>query len=183
MFKWCWLTVAVIVGGALLWMVNDLRVQARLTVDSVNRNLPEILEKTRSTADTMATLSQDIKQLRELVVGDGASRDGNIVAYESEILSLIENSGGKIGVKKMLGGGLSDPVPAREWVTRERKAALWDLARSRSKADLLTRIGHSAVLKRAWYIDTGGRETTALVDWVKGNHPASRELETPADDK
>jgi hypothetical protein len=177
MFKWTCLVAALIVNGVMLWMVNDVRVHIRTSVDTVTRDLPLILDKTRDSAETMSMLSQDIKQLRELVVGDQTSRDKNIVAYETEILRLIENSGGKIGTKKMIGSGLSDPLPAREWVARERQLALWDQARSHSKSDLLNRIGRSTVMNRVWYIDTGDKSTITLVDWVKANHPPSRDLE------
>ena len=183
MFKWTCFAAALIVSGVMLWMLNDVRVHIRKSVDTVNRDLPMILDKTRDSADTMSTLSQDIKQLRELVVGDQTTRDANIVAYETEILKLIENSGGKIGTKKLIGTGLSDPVPAREWVARERKLALWDQARSSSKADLLNRIGRSTVMNRTWYIDTGDKSTKSLVDWVKANHAPSRDLENQEDNK
>ena len=177
MFKWTCLAAALIVSGVMLWMLNDVRVHIRKSVDTVNRDLPMILDKTRDSAETMSTLSQDIKQLRELVIGDQTTRDENIVAYETEILKLIENSAGKIGTKKLIGTGLSDPVPAREWVARERKLALWDQARSSSKADLLNRIGRSTVMNRTWYIDTGDKSTKTLVEWVKTNHEPSRDLE------
>ena len=177
MFKWICFAAALVLSGVMLWMVNDVRVHIRKSVDTVNRDLPQILDKTRDSADTMSLLSQDIKQLRELVVGDQTTRDENIVAYETEVLKLIENSGGKIGTKKLIGTGLSDPVPAREWVARERKLALWDQARSSSIADLLNRIGRSAVMNRVWYIDTGEKAPKSLVDWVKANHAPSRDFE------
>ena len=180
MMRWFGFGGAVVLGLILLWMVNDVRLQVRQSVDTVNRDLPEILEKIQTTTEITATLSHDIKQLRELVVGDSAPRENNMVAYEVEVLRLIENSGGRIGVKKMLGTGLTDPLPAQEWVVRERKTSLWDLARSRSKADLLDRIGHSAVLKREWFMETVGNEIVSLVDWVKQHHPSSRELEAKA---
>ncbi len=182
MFKWTCLAAALVVSGVMLWMVNDVRVHIRTSVDTVTRDLPMILDKTRDSAETMSMLSEDIKQLRELVVGDQTSRDENIVAYETEILKLIENSGGKIGTKKLIGTGLSDPVPAREWVARERKFALWDQARSSSKADLLNRIGRSS-MNRTWYIDSGEKSPTTLVDWVKANHAPSRELENAEETK
>ena len=183
MFKWTCLAAALIVSAVMLWMVNDVRFHIRTSVDTVTRDLPMILDKTRDSAETMSMLSEDIKQLRELVVGDQTSRDENIVAYETEILKLIENSGGKIGTKKLIGTGLSDPVPAREWVARERKLALWDQARSSSKADLLHRIGRSTVMNRVWYIDTGEKSPKTLVDWVKANHAPSHDLENEVDNK
>ncbi|MEI8021327.1 MAG: hypothetical protein WCH39_24175 [Schlesneria sp.] len=183
MFKWTCLAAALIVNGVMLWMLNDVRVHIRKSVDTVNRDLPMILDKTRDSAETMSELSEDIKQLRELVVGDQTSRDENIVAYETEILKLIENSSGKIGTKKLIGTGLSDPVPAREWVARERKLALWDQARSSSKADLLNRIGRSTVMNRTWYIDTGEKSPKSLIDWVKANHAPSREFENAEETK
>lgn len=180
-FKWICLAGAAVVCGLMLWMVNDVRNHVRNSVSTINRDLPMILDKTRDSAETMSALSQDVKQLRELVTGGVGKRDENIIAYEIEVLKLIEESNGSIGVKKLVGSGLSDPVPAKEWVARERKAALWDQARSTSKADLLHRIGHSALLKRAWYIDTGDQHPVQLVDWIKANHVPSRELDKPAE--
>jgi hypothetical protein len=83
----------------------------------------------------------------------------------------------------LIGTGLSDPVPAREWVARERKLALWDQARSSSKADLLNRIGRSTVMNRTWYIDTGEKSPKSLIDWVKANHAPSREFENAEETK
>ena len=170
-------------GGVLLWMINDLRLHVRRSVDTVNHDLPQILEKTHQTAENLALLSQDVKQLRELVVGDEKSRDNNLVTYETELLRAIANSGGKIGVKKTLSSGLGEAVPAKEWVVRERKTALWDLARARSKADLLDRVGHSNLLGRTWYIETASKEILPLIEWAKVNHPASRELEGKTDEQ
>lgn len=193
MFKWSCLGTGVLFGLILLWMVNDLRLEVRRSVDTVNKdlpqivdksrqvaetvhgNLPHLVDKTKATAETLATLSQDVKQLRELVVGEGGPRDSGLAAYETEVLKLVENSGGVIGVKKTLGKGLADPITAKEWIVRERKMALWDLARARSKGELLDRIGRSTVLGRVWHIQIGNLEPTPLTDWVKANHPASKE--------
>ena len=178
MFKWICFAAACLISAVLVWMVNDLRIQVRKSVVTLNEDLPQILEQARESTATMATLSKDLQQLRELVVGNTPGRESNLIAYETEVLRLIENSNGKIGFKKTLGSGLSDPVPAKEWVTRERKVALWDQARSRSKSDLLNRIGRSAVLNRVWYIDKGEKTATPLVDWVKANLPEASSEET-----
>ena len=84
MFKWICFADALVVSSVMLWMVNDVRVHIRKSVDTVNRDLPQILDKTRDSAETMSLLSQDIKQLRELVVGDQTTRDENVVAFETE---------------------------------------------------------------------------------------------------
>src|SRR5689334_21744739 len=91
MFKWICLLVIVVFLSVLVWMVNDLRLQVRQSLGSVdsaahtvNDNLPSIVERTRKTADTLgdqlpeiveriqkttevvAELSEDINQIKEL---------------------------------------------------------------------------------------------------------------------
>src|SRR4051812_11201434 len=132
MFKWICLGVAMFFLVLLSWMVNDLRLQARHSGEvvketgrTINQHLPDIVEKTRTTAETLAELSEDLRQLKELAGVAHTVRDKNLVSYATSLLDTVEASGGQIGVKKMLGGsGLKNLVPAKEWVVSARKEAL-----------------------------------------------------------
>ena len=67
MFRWVCLGVAVAFLASVLWMLNDIRVQVRLSGErirtaggSLEENLPAIVEKTRQTTET---LSQNLPQV------------------------------------------------------------------------------------------------------------------------
>ena len=196
MFKWCCLAAGVLFGLVLAWMVNDLRQEVRRSVDTVNKDLPqiveksrqvadvvhghlpELLEKTKKTSEAVSAVAEDVQQLRKLLGLPRGGRDETLVAYMDGVLEAVEQSGGTIGLKKVLGKGLDDPVPAREWVARARRTdALSALLLAGSRGDFLRGLGRSAVLKRIWYIQVGGREPVPLVDWVKANHPGSKDVE------
>ena len=201
MFKWTCLTVASIFLGVLIWLVNDVRLEirrssavvhttgqtineqlptivdkTRKTTDTVAQSLPEILEKTRTSTETLAELAEDIRQLKELAGVANTTRDKNLVAYAASVLDAIETSGGNIGLKKALGGsGLKSTLPAKEWVVAARKEALVLTLLAKSKHELLTRL---AVNKfgSPWYIQLAGQEPMTLQDWLKANHVATKEL-------
>jgi hypothetical protein len=48
--------------GDLIFLLNDLRAEFRRTGRTINQHLPEILEKTRTSTETLAQLSADIRQ-------------------------------------------------------------------------------------------------------------------------
>jgi hypothetical protein len=183
MFKWVCLGVAVFFLAELSWMINDLRLQARHSGEvvkemggTINQHLPEIVEKTRTTAETLAELSEDLRQLKELAGVAHTVRDKNLVAYATSLLDAVEASGGQIGLKKTFGGsGLKNLVPAKEWVVSARKEALVLTILVRSKTELMTRLAKNKFGSH-WYIQIGDREPMTLMDWLKANHPATKEL-------
>lgn len=201
MFKWICLAVAVIFLMVLLWLVNDVRMQiressqvvhatgqsindhlptivdkTRKTTDTVAENLPEIVEKTRKATETMAELAEDIRQLKELAGVSSSARDKNLVAYAESVLECIEASGGTIGLKRPLGGsGLKNPLPAREWSVAARKEALYLTVVAKSKKELLRRLTENK-FGSPWYLQVGGQEPVTLLDWLRANHAATRDL-------
>jgi hypothetical protein len=197
MFRWCCFATAVVFGLVMLWMVNDLRQEAKRSVETVNSDLPEIVVKSRQVADTVhgnlpdlvekskktaaavAALSEDVQQIRNLLGISPVPRDKNLVAYIDGVLDVIEASGGTIGLrKKVFGEGLKDTLSAKEWIAGARKAeALYLAARVHSKTEFLERLCENK-WGSAWYIQIDGKEPLLLLDWVKANHPPSRELET-----
>jgi hypothetical protein len=191
MFKWVCLGVAVLAVLVLGWMINDLRVELKQAVHTINQNLPEMVEKTRKgtdtvvehlpeivvktrkSADTLAELSEDVRQIKDLAGVVSQTREKTLVAYMDNVLDYIENSGGQIGPKKLIGKGLKDPVSAREWVVGARKKALYLVLTCRSRQEFLEELCDK-VFGTRWYIQIGEEEATPLIDWLRANHPESK---------
>jgi len=183
MFKWTCLTVAVLFLSLLGWMANDTRQEVRRSTQSVqasgdivNEHLPIIVEKTRITTETLAELSADLRQLKELAGVAGTARDQNLVAYADSALDQIEKSGGSIGLKKTLGGnGLKNTLPAKEWVVGARKEALLLTVLVKSKEELASRLMKNK-FGSSWHIQFGDKDAVPLFNWLRENHMASNEL-------
>jgi hypothetical protein len=201
MFKWSCLAVAVVFLIVLAWMVNDVRLEIRrstqliqatgqtvneqlptivdktkMTTDTLTEHLPEIVEKTRTTVDTVSELAGDIHQLRELLVGTHAPKDTNLVTYANSVLKSIEASEGKIGLKKLPPGkGLKNPLPAREWAAGARLEAVFLTIVVKSKKELVTRLGKNK-FGFHWYMEVGGSEAITLLDWLKENHAETKDV-------
>ncbi len=199
-FKWLCLAVAVIFLSVLGWMVNDIRLQVRRSVNTVQtagatinqelpsivakskqttdvvaEHLPEIVTKVQQTTETLAELSQDIRQLKELAGVSSTARDKSLVAYADSALDEIQQSGGTIGLKKTFGSGLKSELPAKEWVVGARKEALILTVLAKSKAELLERLSHNK-FGSDWFIQIGEAEPLTLQAWLKEHHAATKEL-------
>jgi hypothetical protein len=201
MFKWTCLGVAVIFLAFIGWVAYDIRCDVRRSVETVQTtsrtvnehlpaiveqshqvssvvtdNLPTIVEKTRTTTDTLAELSEDVKQLKELAGLTGSARDQNLVAYADSVLTTIDQSGGSIGLKKTFGGsGLKNLLPAKEWVVGARKEAVFLTLVAKSKKELVMRLAKNK-FGSSWHIQVGDKEAIPLLDWLKENHTATKDL-------
>ncbi len=201
MFRWACLGVTVVFLSVTGWMLNDMRLELRrsgqllrTTGQTVNEHLPIIMERTRKATDnlaenlpeiakrvrtTMATVSEltdDVRQLRELLgLPRGTSRDNTLAAYATGMLDTLERSGGVIGLKKALAKGMKNPVPAKEWVVGARREAmlLVLLGRAKSKQEMLSRLSKNW-LGSNWYIQIDDRDPVTVLDWLKANHPPTR---------
>jgi hypothetical protein len=163
--------LAVVVSAALLWMLNDLRVQAKRATRTLNDQLPEILDRTKRSADTLAVLSDDIRQLRDLAGAGDAARDKSLAAYADRVLDAVESTDATIGLKpKLIGDALKDTVPARQWVTDARKEALWLTFRAASRDELLDRLCKNK-FGSEWHIQPAGGGAVPLADWVRQHVP------------
>ena len=180
MIKWAYLGLALLTVALFGWVLVDLRLQLGAAAETINHNLPEILEKSRRSADALAALSDDIRQLRDLAGAPEGARDQTIVAYADAVLDLLESSDVSIGRRSKLGGSeLKDVVPASEWVVGARKEALWLTFRCKSKSELLTRLTEDK-FGSDWYIQASADEDPApvpLAEWIRAHHAESRNLQ------
>jgi hypothetical protein len=200
LFKWACLAVATFFLSAVLWLLNDIRLHVRQaaavvqsTGDTVNQDLPPIVERTRratevidrdlpgvlrnagKTTETLAGLAEDIRQIKALAGMSAGPRDKGVVAYATSVLDTIEKSGGKVGVKKTLSKGLKNLKSAEDWVRGERLEVLALTALGRSKAGVLQGIVTNK-WGSDWWIVIGTKEPVKLRDWLVANHPPTREL-------
>ncbi len=176
MFKWVCLILAVLAVLGLGWVINDLRIELKQTSQTVNEHLGEILLNVKKSTETLAILSEDIKQLRDLAgVASGTPRDRTLVAYADSILDFIESTDAQIGLeKKIIGSGLKSLMPAQEWVVDARKEALWLTFRAKSRNELLERLCKNK-FGSSWFIEFEAKEPLPLLDWLKENHPETKE--------
>jgi hypothetical protein len=202
MFKWICLATAVGFLGALTWMLNDVRLaihhsgeSVRSTAQTVNQHLPAIVEKTKKTTDTLAehlpgiveqthkvtetvsALTEDIRQVRELLALASTPRDQNLMAYAKSALTAVEATDGSIGLKKVRGGkGLKNSVPVKEWVAGAGREALVLTALGKSKKELVVSLARNW-LRSPWYLQVDSMaEPVPLLEWLKANHPPTAEV-------
>jgi hypothetical protein len=176
MFKWSCLAVATAALLIFGWMLNDLRLEIKQATRTANENLPQLLERSRVTAEMFAEIAEDVKQLKELAGLTAGPRDKTLVAYANSVLALVERQDATVGLKKPVGKGLTSAAPAKEWAVGARKEAVYLTLVSKSKAELLNRLCQTLVLQRTWYIQHGDKEPARLLDWLKANHPESKDL-------
>jgi hypothetical protein len=156
--------------------------KTRTTTDTLAKHLPEMVDHVSRTATELSELAEDVRQLKELAGVTNTVRDKNLVAYANSVLKMIESSGGVIGVKKTFGQGLKNTRPAAEWAVGARKEALFLSLIVKSKKEMLTRLARTK-FGSPWYIELPGKEPRTLLDWLKENHPESRELEAAGADR
>lgn len=167
------------------WMLNDLRYELKRSAETVNRDLPVILANTRQSTETLAEVSSDIKELRNLAGLEDAPRDKTLATYADSILDLLETqTDAKIGTEKLIGTSLSDPLSAKEWVAGARKEAVVLAFRAKSRPELLERLTKSK-FGTEWKIQFADAQPMSLRTWLVENHPPTAEIdqeaEAPAD--
>jgi hypothetical protein len=175
MFRWACFGLAAIAVAALLWMLNDLRVEVKHTNAIVAEHLPAVLANVKQGTETLAHLSKDIEGMRDLAGIANGPRDRSLVVYADSILDFLDQQKGQIGLEKLVGKGLKDTVPVQDWVTGARKEALWLTFRANSKAELLDRLGKNK-FGAAWYFAPATGEPVQLIEFLKQNHADSKAL-------
>ena len=173
MTRWFYPVLAVLVSAAGLLMLNDLRVQARRSTETINSKLPELLDKSRRTADTLAVLADDIKRIRALAGATDGARDPALMDYATAVLDKIAGVDGVVGLMpKLVGHELKETQPAKEWVADARKEAVVLVFRAGSREELLERLCRNK-FGSDWYLQVKGEGAVLLREWVKQNVPAT----------
>lgn len=177
--QWAYHALAIVALVVLIFLLNDLRRQFHRTGDTVNEHLPEILEKTRASTETLARLSEDIRQLRDLA-GATNARDATLAKYADELLDRIEAAGdARIGVEAIIGSSLKDARPAREWTAEARKEAVYLAFAAASRDELLERLTKNK-FGRDWLIqESQAAAPVKLSDWLQAKLPTTR-ADTPS---
>lgn len=174
-FRWSCLGVAVVSVGFFGWAVNDLRLEIKQASQKLNDDLPKILANTKKSTETLAKLSEDIKNIRNLAVGSKKTRNTSITIYADEVLTLVEKQEAVIGVEKVIGKKLKDPKPAKEWVVGKRREALYLSFRVQSKREMVEQLCKT-LTRRTWQIQFKDEKPQPLLEWLKANHPVTKAL-------
>ena len=164
--SWVSQALGVVVLLLVVVLLFDLRGEFKRTGATVNQHLPEILEKTRTSTETLAQLSDDIRQLRDLAGATGP-RDATLAKYADDLLDRIEAAkDARVGVEAIIGKGLKDPQPAKEWTAEARKEALYLTFRAKSREELLERLTKNK-FGSDWFIQSGGAPPVKLREWLE----------------
>jgi hypothetical protein len=165
MLSWVSQGLGIVALALVVVLLFDLRGEFKRTGATVNQHLPEILAKTRTSTETLATLSEDIRQLRDLAGATGP-RDATLAKYADDLLDRIERAeDARIGVEALIGKGLKDPQPARQWTAEARKEALYLTFRVAGREELLDRLTKNK-FGSDWLIQQGDAPPVTLRQWL-----------------
>lgn len=175
-FRWTCLVLAAAAVGVLIYLVDDARRELKRTNEAVNAHLPEILANAKVASETVARVSKDIESVRDLA-GLSTPSDRALATYADSVLDFLEKQPGQIGVEKLVGKALKDPISAAEWAQAARKEALWLTFRASTRAELLQRLGKTKFGSHWLYqAPVGGAAPVPLIDFLKQQHPESAKL-------
>jgi len=195
MFKWTCLAVATAGLVAFLWMVNDMRLEvnrvgkmvekhlppilenAQDASVSVKERLPVILEETEKSVTTLAELTEDVRQFKELF-GDmqDAKQNPKLAKHATSVLNLIDSQQeAAIGLEPTEeGGDVKSPVPAQQWVKSARRDARFLNLITRSPGELMERLTTSKS-GAPLYIQLANEAPKKLLDWVMKHQPPAKD--------
>lgn len=146
------------------------------TTKTVSDSLPGLLAKAETTAETVAELSEDVKEFKVLWSGlNPQAQDAGLLRYATGVLKLIGSQDAVIGTEKVFGKELSNPQPAKDWAAATGKEAAGLAVVCKSRPEVLTSLCRTK-FRSQWLIQFPGKPPVPLIDWVKQNHPESREL-------
>ncbi|MEO8704494.1 MAG: hypothetical protein ABI867_30855 [Kofleriaceae bacterium] len=174
-FRWACLVLATAAVAAILWMLNDMRLEVKRTNETVGERLPQILDNVKAGTDTLARVSKDIDAMRDLLgIADGV-KERSLMVYADSILDFLEKQPGQIGLTKTIGSGYKELIPAADWSRDARKEGLWLTFRAKTKAELLDRLAKTKFGSDWWFVPTTG-EASKISDLLKNHHPESKGL-------
>ena len=173
-FRWACLAVVSLTLGYLCWAVEDLRREAKASGQAVNAHLPQILEKVEHSSAILKEVSDDLKTLRDLA-GASGPRDKSLAVFADRLLDQLEAAPVQVGVEKLIGTALKNPLPAADWVRDARKEALWLTFRAKSKGELLERLCKNK-FGSEWLVQEGAAAPEPLRAWFAARDEEARAL-------
>ena len=174
-FKWACFGLAAAFAAVVVYLVDDVRRELKRTNRIVHDHMPELLANAKAASETMARVSKDIESVRDLA-GLSQPSDRALATYADGVLDFLEQQPGAIGVEKVIGKELKDPVPAADWARAARKEALWLTFRASTRAELLERLGKTKLGATWYYAAPGGGAPVPLADFLRRQHPDSAKL-------
>lgn len=166
-------------GDTLVDMAQDygrpIADDIRELTASVSEAAPKIVENTQVVTDAAAVAAKDVHQFRELIGAVSEGESGKM-SYASDVLKLVERSGGKIGTRSVIGKGLRSLEDAAHWVGSVRTEAGVLVMSAATKHDVLVGLSRS-VLRSDFYITFDeGKTSQKLVDWLALQHPETAQV-------
>lgn len=166
MFKWTCFLVGSILGIVALWMLNDIRAHTQ-----------EQLVKIGEIATVGVEVSKDVQRLRK--IGGLTKGDPELGDYTISVLEFIDEHAkdGKISDNKEM----KKAEKLSEWMVNARKEALMLVFKEKSKEDILYKLSTTAPLpkRHPWFIQVAGAAPVSLEEWIRSNHPESKDLPQP----
>src|SRR5262249_35546606 len=139
-------------------------------------DVPEIIEKSRDITDRVAEMTADVRTLKEALAKVKVDRDPEMLRYAADLLDAVEASKAEVGVKPVTGiGGLRDAIPAHQWVLKGHKEANLLTLLASSKAELASKLTHTA-LGSPYLMKFPGKRAVDMLEWLKENHPETKAL-------
>jgi hypothetical protein len=158
-----------------------LMTQTDRAATSIDTHLPRLILVSEKAMDNLADLSENFRQYQRLMgVVHAAKQNKELLTYGTGVLNLIEGQKATIGVSRPSGATSKDEpmkhaLPAKEWVSAARKDAPFLSLIASSRLDMLnglTRTYSPAPLS----IQIGKEAPRLLADWIRDNHPESKDL-------
>jgi hypothetical protein len=150
--------------------------KTRNATDALGEDIPAIVTRTRDVSETVSELAADLRKMKTALAHVKAERDPELVAYADSLLDFVGRTEAQVGARPLigLGSGLQNPVPAKAWAASARNEATLATIIHRSKLAVLTAMTSNA-LGQPWFMQFGNKRVLML-DWLKQNHPETREL-------
>ena len=197
-FKWVCLVTAIEFGFILLWMISDFKSkmivaldkaeatigEVQDSVEKVNSQIPQVLSEIKTTSATLSSLADDVELMKRVAgVGDGDETRGvrGLALYADEVQQLLDEKfkgrNGNVLIEEVIGSDLKKEESAEAFlVGLSKEMVLTILPLSNSKEEVLYRVCHSGIRRKPFYIQFENAEPQLLEEFIKENHPGSRDL-------
>ena len=166
MFKWTCLCCAILVSGAGLWMINDIRMRSHESMS----NLEVITEN-------LAEVVVDMNTLKDLS-GLSSTKEAGRLPYVTSLLSFMKEELGGREVEIDSAGFIGRRKPIEDWLA---SAGIESLAlvmgKAKSQKDIFWGLSQTFPGNNDFLLFFPGQdEGVILADWLREHHPESKAL-------